>query len=81
MIKIFLPQKINVVYKKMPIKSMKDIAISGKEIMNLLKVEPCKLIGDIMHDLKINILNNSVKNNKNDLKKYIMEKWNNEQGK
>ncbi len=71
-------QTINKIYKSMPIKSMKDIDISGKEIMQILNIEPCKLISEIMNDLKIKILKNELKNKKNELKKYILGKYKNE---
>ena len=39
---------INKKYKNLPVKSMKDINISGKEIIELLNVEPSKKISDIL---------------------------------
>ena len=55
---------------------MKDIDINGKEIINLLKTEPGKIISDIMLDIKHQILNGKLKNKKSEIKKYIMEKYN-----
>ena len=62
----------------MPIKSMKDIDITGKDIIQILNIEPCKLISEIMNDLKIKILKNELKNKKSELKKYIIGKYKNE---
>lgn len=72
-------QTINKMYKSMPIKSMKDIDITGKDVMQILNIEPCKLISEIMNDLKIKILKNELKNKKGELKKYIIGKYKNEQ--
>ena len=69
---------VNQRYKGLPIKSMKDIDINGFEIIKLLNVEPGKLISDIMSDVKIQILNNTLKNRKHEIKKYILGKWKNE---
>lgn len=69
-------QTINRMYKNLPIYSMKDIDINGKEIINLLKTEPGKIISDIMLDIKHQILNGKLKNKKSEIKKYIMEKYN-----
>ena len=71
-------KSINELYKKMPIKSMKDIAISGKDIMGILDTNPSKIIGEIMADIKIRILNNQLKNSKVEIRKYITENWKNE---
>lgn len=71
-------KQINKIYKKMPIKSMKDIDISGKEIITILKIVPGKLISEILNDVKIEILNHRLKNNNAEIKKYIIGKWNHE---
>ena len=51
-------------YKALPIKSMKDIDITGKDIMILLNIEPSKKISTIINDLKVKILNGNLKNKK-----------------
>ena len=66
---------INKKYKNLPVKSMKDINISGKEIIELLNVEPSKKISDILVDVRNAILNLELKNRKNEIKKYIIRKW------
>ena len=72
-------QTINKKYKNLPIKSMKDIEINGKEVMNLLKIEPSKQVSDIIKDIKVQILSGQLKNKKSEIKKYITRKWQNEQ--
>ena len=69
---------VNSVFKSMPIKSMTEIAIDGKKIMQLLNLEPSKLITDIINDVKNAILYNGLKNEESEIKKYILEKWQNE---
>ncbi len=59
-------------YKHLPIKSMKDIQITGKEIIALLNIKPSKKVTEIINDLKKQILNGNLKNKKKDLIKYIM---------
>ena len=48
-------QTINKIYKNLPIKSMKDIDITGKEVMTLLNLEPSKKVSEIINDVKIEI--------------------------
>ncbi len=59
-------------FKKIPIKSMKDIEITGKDVINLLQIEPSKMVSEIMNDIKIQILNGNLKNKKSDIIKYLM---------
>ena len=69
---------INHNFKKLPIKSMKDIDITGSEIIALLNIEPGKIVSEIFSDVKKEILNNNLNNRKSEIKKYIMEKWQDE---
>ena len=69
---------INKQYHLLPIKSMKDINITGKEIINILNIEPSKKVSEIINKIKIEILNNNLKNNKKDIKNYIVRMGNNE---
>lgn len=66
---------ISDIYKNLPIYSIKDIDIDGDEIIELLNIEPSETIKDIYHDLEISILNNIIKNNKEEIKEYIVENW------
>ncbi|MBR4230653.1 MAG: hypothetical protein IKR74_00645 [Bacilli bacterium] len=70
-------QDITKIFNKMPIKSMKSIEINGEEIIKLLKIKPCKRISEIINDVKNRILAKELKNNKTEIKKYILEKWQN----
>lgn len=71
-------QTINKIYKNLPIKSMKDIDITGKEVMMLLNLEPSKKVSEIINDVKIQILKGNLKNKKNEIKKYIIGRYKNE---
>lgn len=71
-------QTINKIYKNLPIKSMKDIDITGKEVMTLLNLEPSKKVSEIINDVKIEILKKNLKNKKNEIKKYILGRYKNE---
>ena len=66
---------ISDLYKELPIYSEKDIDITGDEIIELLKIEPGKIISKIYDDLELNILEGKLKNDKEELKKYIIDNW------
>ena len=66
---------ISEIYKELPIYSSKDIDISGDEIIELLHIEPSGIIKDIYRDLETVILNNKLNNNKEEIKKYILDNW------
>ena len=66
---------ISDLYKELPIYTSKDIDISGDEIIELLGIEPSGLIKDIYRDLENNILEKRLNNNKEDIKKYILDNW------
>ncbi len=68
-------QTINKIYKTLPIKSMKDIDITGKEIITLLNITPSKKISEIINDVKVQILKGNLKNKKNEIKKYILGRY------
>ena len=74
-------QNITKMYNKMSIKSMKDIEVSGNDLIKILNIKPCKKISIIINDLKNQILNKQLKNNKNDIKRYVLERWQNDEGK
>ena len=62
---------------EMEIKHPISIEINGEEIIKLLKIKPCKRISEIINDVKNRILAKELKNNKTEIKKYILEKWQN----
>jgi tRNA nucleotidyltransferase/poly(A) polymerase len=57
---------------------MKDIDITGKEVMTLLNLEPSKKVSEIITDVKIEILKKNLKNKKNEIKKFILGRYKNE---
>ena len=71
-------QTINKIYKTMPIKCMKDIDITGSEIIKILEIEPSKKVSEIFNDLKVQILKGNLKNKNNEIKKYILERYKHE---
>ena len=62
-------------YNNLPIYSKDDIKVNVIEICNLLNMEPSKFVGDIMSDLEYNILTNKLKNDKLELKEYILNRF------
>lgn len=69
-------RKLNTKYHELPITSRKDIQITGSEISNILNRKPGEYIKEIMEDIEKNILNNKLNNNLEELKKYIIAKYN-----
>lgn len=61
-------------YNKLDIKSMNDLQISNKEIIELLDIEPGKIISDVKKDIVNEILNGKLKNRNNDIRKYILKR-------
>ena len=64
-------KQINEIYADMPIHSRLDIALLPTEICDILDKAPGAFLKDIIKDLEIKILNKSLKNNKEAIKKYI----------
>ena len=71
-------KEVNNMFKNLPIESMKDIEITGKEVMDILHLEPSKKISEIINDVKIQILNGNLKNKKSEIIKYIIGSGQNE---
>lgn len=59
-------------YNDLPIKSSRDIAITGKEICCLLQKEPGAYLKDILKDIEKEILVGNLKNDYEEIKKYIL---------
>lgn len=70
-------RKINTIYDSLPIKTRKDINITGNEISEILNKKPGDYIKEIMLEVEKNILNNKLDNNNEDIKKYIINNYNN----
>ena len=67
-------KKVNRIYNKLPIKSDNDLQISSQEIMNILKIEPSKIIKEIKKDLIELILENKIRNKNSELKKEVSKR-------
>jgi hypothetical protein len=48
--------------------------ISGKEIMDAFKLEPCKQVGLLKNEIKEAILDGKIRNNYNEAYEFMMEK-------
>lgn len=68
-------KKINTMYTKLPILTPKDINITGEEISIILNKKPGKYIKDILSDIEYSILNNKITNDKEEIEKYIKNKY------
>lgn len=66
---------INKHYNELPIHSRKDIALNGKDIMDLININDTLTIKMIIKDLEIHILSNTILNNKKELEEYILKKY------
>lgn len=63
-------------FNKLPIKSVSEINIKATEIIETLNIKPCDIIKKIYADLKIKIINNELKNEKEVIINYIKgKKW------
>jgi tRNA nucleotidyltransferase (CCA-adding enzyme) len=71
-----IPQSfISSIYKDMPIYNESDIDITGDEIMEHLGIEPSKKLSNIYKDLELHILNRTLENTNEELKKYLNNNW------
>ncbi len=69
-----IPKKeITKLYNRLPIKSIHDIALDGHDIMKLLNIQEGPLIKNILNNLEYKILYSELKNNKQDLQKYVVK--------
>lgn len=68
-------RKINTMYSKLPILTRRDINVTGEEISMILNKTPGKYIKDILDDIEVNILNSSISNDKEEITKYIKDKY------
>lgn len=68
-------EDINKMDKQMPIHKISDVKINNNDIMNLLGIDGSPKLRVIYYDIVDEILKGKVKNNKRDIKKYIIKKW------
>ena len=66
---------ISSLYKELPIYSNRDIAVDAEDIINILNIKPSSLVGEVLKDIEINILDNKLNNNKDEIVKYIIDNW------
>lgn len=62
---------INKLYKRMPIHSKKEINFTSRDIIEILDLKPCDVISKILDDITEKILLKKIRNNYQDIKKYI----------
>ena len=62
-------------YNKLPIYNRSDIEITGKDIIDILSIDPSEKIEEILSDIEIKILYKEIENNKEELTKYIIDNW------
>ena len=65
----------NKIYKGLPILSRKDIDIKPIEISQILNKKPGNYLKEIVTDLEEKIVIITLKNNKEDIEKYIIKKY------
>lgn len=68
-------KKLSTIYSSLPILTRKDINITGEEISMILNKTPGKYIKNILEDIELNILNNNINNDKEEITKYIKDKY------
>ena len=68
-------RKLNTMYNDIPIKSKKEINITAIEISKILNKKPGKYIKEILEDIEKSILNNKLNNDKEEIKKYILNNY------
>lgn len=62
-------------YEKLVIKDKNEINITTEDICNLLNKEPGCFLKEIYNDLETNILLKNIKNNKEEIEKYILNNY------
>ena len=62
-------------YDALPIKSTSDIEVSGKDIIEVLKLEDKSKVKDIIRDIEISIINRKLVNDRKKIYRYIIDKY------
>lgn len=68
-------QKINNMYKKLPIYTRKEINVNGMQVANMLHKKPGNYITDIINDVEYRIVNMEIENRFEILADYIIDKY------
>ena len=74
-------KRVSNIYKQMPIKNIRDLAINSSQIIEILNIKPSKKVSDVQRSLVHLVLNKKIKNNKKDLKRWLEQnkgKWQDE---
>lgn len=72
-----IPKKIiTKKYNDLAIHSAKELPIDGNDIKDILNING-KEIGDILHEIEVLVVEEKIKNNYEDIKKYMVEKYSN----
>lgn len=66
---------ITEIYNNLPIKSKKDICITGSDIIDILDIKPSHIISEIYAKIEIEILHNRLDNNYQTIKEYIKNNY------
>ena len=65
---------INKIYKRLPIGNKKDLSVTPKEILEILNIEPSEVLSIIINDITKEILNRKLKNNYQDIKRFLLSR-------
>ena len=68
--------KVNNIYNRLPILNKNDICISANDIAKILNRKPGSYLKEILKDIEKEILKDKLNNTKEDIVKYIIEKYN-----
>ncbi len=71
----FDKEEISKMYKNLPIKNISELNITTDEIIKILNIKPSNIIKEIQKDLVYNVLYGKILNEKQILKKYIIDYW------
>lgn len=67
---------VSILYENLPIKSIQELALNGKDIIQLLHQEHGgAYLGEIIEDLRLKVLNNVLVNDKNKLIEYVVSTY------
>jgi len=62
-------------YQNLPIKSRKELCVSGKDIIKILKIEPSPEIEKILKDVEEKVLLGQLDNSRKAVSKYLVKKY------
>ena len=71
-------EEITLMDKNLPIRRYKDMEINSEEICKILRIEPNRILNSVLEDIKTKILEGSLENTNEQIKKYLFnsrKKW------